>query len=304
MVNLNVDLGPLKLDNPITTASGTFGYGDEVEDFMDPNQLGAITVKGLTVEATSGNKTPRIAETPSGLLNSIGLENPGVDLFIEEKMDLIGKFEVPVIANISGHSVDDFKILAEKLAPYKEISALEVNVSCPNIEGGGMAFGTDCGLVKEITAAVKAIYDGPVIVKLSPNVTDIVSIADAARQGGADILSLINTLLGMAIDVNKKQPVLGNTMGGLSGPAIKPVALRMVYQVAQKIDLPLIGMGGIMTGEDALEFIMAGADAVSIGTATLVDPAASYRIKQEIKLYCEENEISDINELVGAAIKG
>ncbi len=301
--DLRVRLGPLQLKNPVLTASGTFGYGDEVRDFMDPNVLGAITVKGLTVEPTSGNKTPRIAETPAGMLNSIGLENPGLEKFIEEKIELLGEFSTEVLVNISGHSVEDFIILSERLAPFEEIAGLEVNVSCPNIDKGGMAFGTDPDLVYEITRKVKARYDGPVIVKLSPNVTDIVEMAQAADEGGADILSLINTLLGMAINVQKRETVLGNTMGGLSGPAVKPVALRMVYEVAEAIDLPLIGMGGIMNSEDALEFLLAGASAVSVGTANLIDPAASVNILEGIINYCYEQEIDDINSIIGA-LKG
>ena len=301
--DLRVRLGPLQLKNPVLTASGTFGYGDEVRDFMDPNVLGAITVKGLTVDPTSGNKTPRIAETPAGMLNSIGLENPGLEKFIEEKIELLGEFSTEVLVNISGHSVEDFIILAERLAPFEEIAGLEVNVSCPNIDKGGMAFGTDPDLVYEITRKVKARSDGPVIVKLSPNVTDIVEMAQAADEGGADILSLINTLLGMAINVQKRETVLGNTMGGLSGPAVKPVALRMVYEVAEAIDLPLIGMGGIMNSEDALEFLLAGASAVSVGTANLIDPAASVNILEGITNYCYEQEIDDINSIIGA-LKG
>ncbi|MFW6278737.1 MAG: dihydroorotate dehydrogenase [Bacillota bacterium] len=300
-LNLEVDLGPFSLKNPVLTASGTFGYGKEVKDYMDPDLLGAITVKGLTVEPTRGNDTPRIVETASGMLNSIGLENPGLEEFIEQKIEVIGEFSTPVLVNISGHSVEDFSVLAGRLAPYDEIAGLEVNVSCPNIEGGGMAFGTNCDLVYQITEEVKSKYEGPVIVKLSPNVTDIVEMAEAARAGGADCISLINTLLGMAIDVDSQAPVLGNTMGGLSGPAIKPVALRMIYQVAAVVDLPIIGMGGIMNGEDALEFIMAGASAVAIGTATLVNPDASINVLQEIKQYCRENNIDDINQLVGIA---
>ena len=299
--NLSVDLGPLKLKNPLITASGTFGFGDELKDFYDPELLGAITVKGITVEPSTGNRTPRIAETAGGLLNSIGLENPGLAGFIDEKLDIIAGFDNHVLVNISGHSVDDFVRLAAGLAPYSEISALEVNISCPNIAGGGMAFGTDCNLIYEITSKVKQEYGGPVIVKLSPNVTDIVAMARAAQEAGADIISMINTLLGMAIDVEKRRPVLGNVFGGLSGPAVKPVALRMVYQVTAELDIPVIGMGGIMTGEDALEFMLAGASAVAVGTANLVNPAAPVRILEEIKRYCLRNNIANIRELIGQA---
>ena len=301
--DMKVELNSLTLQNPVITASGTFGYGDEVKNYFNPNSLGAITVKGLSVKPTQGNPTPRIAETPAGILNSIGLENPGLEKFIENKLEIIKDYEVPVIANISGHSIDDFKILAEKLAPYQEISALEVNVSCPNIKGGGMAFGTDSELIYQITQSVKKLYKGTVIIKLSPNVTDIVEMATAAQSAGADIISLINTLLGMAIDINKQKPVLGNTFGGLSGPAIKPVALRMVYQVARAVDIPIIGMGGIMSGEDAIEFILAGAHAVGIGTATLVEPDASLRIINEIKEYMIKNNVNSISDLTGNANK-
>ena len=300
-LDMSVSLGNMDLKNPVMTASGTFGYGDEVKDYMNPDILGAITVKGLTVEPTSGNSTPRIAETPSGLLNSIGLENPGVDNFIKNKLEIIRKINSPIIVNISGHSLKDFAILAKKLEPYPEIKALEVNVSCPNIAGGGMAFGTDSDLVYEVTETVKNNYSGTVITKLSPNVTDIVEMALAAEKGGADVISLINTLLGMSIDVEKRSPVLGNVLGGLSGPAIKPVALRMVYQTYKKIGIPIIGIGGIMTGEDAVEFMLAGASAVAVGTANLIEPDASQNILNEIKNYMEQKNITDIKNIIGEA---
>ena len=300
-VKMEVDLGPLKLKNPVLTASGTFGYGTEVKKYMSPDRLGAITVKGLTVKPAAGNETPRIVETTGGLLNSIGLENPGLEEFEKKVIPELARFETEVIVNISGHAVDDFILLAERLAPYEQISGLEVNVSCPNIKGGGMAFGTDSELVYEITREVKNVYKGPVIVKLSPNVTDITAIAEAACQGGADCLSLINTLLGMAIDAKKRKPVLGNVMGGLSGPAVKPVALRMVYQTARVVEVPIIGMGGIMSGEDALEFMMAGASAVAVGTATLVEPAASVNILEEMTEFCNQNDITDIKNIIGVA---
>ncbi len=299
--DLSVELGSLNLQNPLITASGTCGFGEEMEDYLDINSLGAITVKGLTLEASTGNSTPRIAETASGLLNAIGLENPGLEGFIEDKLEIIGRYDIPVIVNISGHSIEDFAVMAGRLSPYEEISALEVNVSCPNIAGGGMVFGTDSELLYKVTKGVRENYDGPLVVKLSPNVTDIVEMAEAAAEGGADIISLINTLLGMAIDIQKQEPVLANIFGGLSGPAIKPVALRMVYQVAKEIDLPLIGMGGIMTGEDVLEFILAGASAVGIGTATLVAPTACNRILEEVKEYMIKNDIHKLSELRGKA---
>lgn len=297
--NLAVNLSSIKMKNPVITASGTCGFGEELTDYIDINKLGGLTVKGITCKPSNGNSTPRIVETCGGILNSIGLENPGVDRFIADKIPVIRKYNIPVIVNISGHSIDDFAFLARKLDPFKEIVALEVNVSCPNIAGGGMAFGTDSDLVFKVTEIVKENYSKPVIVKLSPNVTDITEMAKAAEKAGADIISLINTLLGMKIDIDKMKPVLDNCMGGLSGPAIKPVALRMVYQVAKEVDIPVIGMGGIMNGRDAIEFLMAGASVVAIGTATLTDPQITIRIIDEIKQFMYEKGIKDINEIIG-----
>lgn len=299
--NLKTNIGELELKNPVITASGTCGYGEELKKFINPNILGAITVKGVTVEPTSGNPTPRIAETPSGLLNSIGLENPGIENFIEEKIELFQDFDLPIIVNISGHSLNDFKILAQKLETVSEVSALEVNVSCPNLEGGGMAFGTDKKLVYEVTKIVKENFSRTVITKLSPNVTDIVEMAKSSEKAGADAISLINTLLGMKIDVEQQKPVLGNVWGGLSGPAVKPVALRMVYQVYREVNIPLIGIGGIMKSEDALEFILAGASGIGVGTATLIEPAASKNILNGLKKYLKNNEIKNIADLRGKA---
>lgn len=298
---LNVELADLSLKNPIITASGTFGFGNELNEFFSSERLGAITLKGISKKLSLGNKLPRIVETPSGILNSIGLENPGLDKFKKDIIPELEKFDLPVIANISGSSVDDFVYLAESLAPFRIISGIEVNVSCPNLKSGGMAFGTDSDLIFEITQKVKSVYPGPVIVKLTPNVTDIVEMAESAVEGGADILSLINTLLGMAIDIDRKKPVLGNIFGGLSGPAIKPVAIRMVYQVTAAVDIPVIGMGGIMHGRDVIEFMLAGATAVGVGTATLVDPTATIRIISELEEYLAEKEISDINDIIGKA---
>ncbi|MDI3547087.1 MAG: dihydroorotate dehydrogenase catalytic subunit [Halanaerobiales bacterium] len=301
-LDLTTRLASLKLKNPVITASGTCGYGEELKEYLDPDIPGAITVKGLTIKPSVGNPAPRITETPAGILNSIGLENPGLEEFLATKLSVIGKLNVPVLVNISGHSLDDFAFLAEKLAPYPQIAGLEVNVSCPNLAGGGMAFGTDSELVYRVAYRVKENYPGPVIIKLTPNVTDIVEMAEAAVAGGADIISLINTLLAMAIDIDDKRPLLGNTFGGLSGPAIKPVALRMVYQVASRVKIPIIGMGGIMTGRDAIEFILAGASAVAVGTATLIDPGAVARIIEEIKEYMIEKEIKRIKDLIGQAL--
>ncbi|MFW5982019.1 MAG: dihydroorotate dehydrogenase [Halanaerobiaceae bacterium] len=297
--NLSVNLAGLELKNPLITASGTCGFGVELNDYIDIEKLGAITVKGITVKPRTGNPVPRIAETASGILNSIGLENPGVARFISDKLPELDEFKLPIIVNISGHSLDDFAYLASKLTPYQEIAALEVNVSCPNIAGGGMAFGTDSALIYKVTKAVRKEYSGKIIVKLSPNVTDIVEMASAAEKAGADIISLINTLLGMKIDINKRKPDLANVFGGLSGPAVKPVALRMVYQVAQAVKIPIIGMGGIMTAEDALEFIMAGATAVSVGTGTMIDPQIPLQIIEGLEEYLKNNSFNDINDLIG-----
>lgn len=300
-IDLSTKMSSLKLKNPLITASGTCGFGVELSDFIDIERLGAITVKGITVNPRTGNPTPRIVETSAGILNSIGLENPGVDEFVSEKLAIIKEYDVPLIVNISGHSIEDFCSLAEKLSTYQEISALEVNVSCPNIAGGGMAFGTDANLIYQVTNEVRRVYNGIIIVKLSPNVTDIVEMAKAAEEAGADIISLINTLLGMKIDTNRRRPELGNIFGGLSGPAIKPVALRMVYQVAANIDIPIIGMGGIMSGNDALEFLMAGASAVAVGTATMIDPELPLKIISEIEEYMKNNEINSLSEIIGSA---
>ena len=301
--NLKTKLANLKLKNPVITASGTFGFGTELDEYLSVKDLGAITLKGITVDKSEGNALPRIAETPAGVLNSIGLENPGIDNFKQEVIPEIATLEVPAIANISGYSVKDFVQLAKRLESEDCIDAIEVNVSCPNIKDGGMAFGTDPEMIYRVTREVAKVYSGTIIVKLSPNVTDIVKMAEAAVEGGADIISLINTLLGMAIDIDKKEPVLANTFGGLSGPAVKPVALRMVYQIYEAIDVPIIGMGGIMNGKDAIEFLLAGASAVGVGTATLRDPAASVTIVSQIKEYLEENNIENISEIIGEAHK-
>lgn len=300
-IDLSTKLGSLELKNPLITASGTCGFGVELEDYINIDDLGAITVKGITVNPRKGNPTPRIVETAAGILNSIGLENPGVDKFISDKIPELSKIKTKIIVNISGHSLEDFSYLAERLATIKEIAALEVNVSCPNIAGGGMAFGTKSELIYQVTREVRKVYSGNMIVKLSPNVTDITEMALAAEEAGADVISLINTLLGMKIDVNKARPELGNIFGGLSGPAVKPVALRMVYQVASKINIPIIGMGGIMSGNDALEFLMAGANAISVGTATMVDPQLAIKILAELEDYMIKNKITSIAEIIGKA---
>lgn len=299
-INLAVNLGKLTLKNPVVTASGTFGFGLEFLPYVDLNSLGAVVVNGITLKPRVGNPPPRLVETPAGLLNAIGLENPGVDYFLENLLPQLQGYDTSVIVNISGNTFQEYGLLAKKLT-VPGVAALEVNISCPNVKAGGLVFGTDPEQVTAVVREVKAQTNLPVIVKLTPNVTDIVAIAQAAAQGGADALSLINTLLGMAIDIKKRRPVLGNIMGGLSGPAIKPVAVRMVYQVAQRVDLPIIGMGGIVSAEDALEFIMAGAQAVAVGTGNFLNPRATVEVVAGLEQYCLENEINDINQLVGVA---
>ncbi|MGE5423423.1 MAG: dihydroorotate dehydrogenase [Ignavibacteriales bacterium] len=300
--NLQVDLAGIILKNPVTVASGTFGYGREYEAFVDPAELGAVIVKGTTLEPRLGNPPPRIFETPAGMLNAIGLENPGVQNFIKRDLPNLREKGVTVIVNIAGNSIDEYAKLAKILDKQEGVAALELNISCPNVKKGGLQFGTDPGMVKEVVAAVKSQTTLPVMPKLSPNVTDIVKIARAAEDGGADCLSLVNTLLGMAIDIDRRRPVLANVVGGLSGPAIKPVALRMVYQVASEVGLPIMGLGGIMDYRDVLEFMMAGATAVSVGTANFVNPTVTREIITDLKKYLEKHEIADINQLIGAAL--
>ncbi len=299
--NLVVNIGGLRLKNPVTTASGTFGFGPEYAPYIDLNRLGAIVVKGTTLQPRLGNPTPRLVETPAGILNSIGLQNPGVDHLIEEALSFLAQYDLPVIVNISGDTVEDYARLAEKLGRTAGVAGLEVNISCPNVKKGGMQFGSDPAMAAEVTRAVKENTDKPVIVKLSPNVTSIVAVAEGVARAGADALSMINTLLGMAIDIKRKRPLLGNIMGGLSGPAIRPVAVRAVWQVYREVDLPIIGMGGIVTVEDALEFILAGATAVAVGTANFINPRATVEVLEGIEKYLVANRIHGIRELVGAA---
>lgn len=302
-LNLAVNLGGLKMKNPVTTASGTFGFGPEYAPYIDLNQLGAIVVKGTSLHPQLGNPVPRIVETPAGMLNAIGLQNPGVDYFIEHSLPYLAEYDTPVIVNIYGHSLEDFAEVTRRLSAAKGVGALEVNISCPNVKKGGMVFGTDCAMAADVIRVVRENTQLPVIAKLSPNVTNIVEIADAVARAGADALALINTLLGMAIDIHKRKPVLGNKVGGLSGPAIKPVAVRVIWQVAQAVPLPILGMGGIMTGEDAIELIMAGATAVAVGTANFVNPRATMDVLAGIRQYMEKYGVRDVNELVGAAWK-
>jgi len=305
-VNLSVQLAPnnprgLLLKNPVMTASGTFGYGTEYSDFVDIQRLGAIVCKGTTLEPREGNPQPRLAETPAGLLNSIGLQNIGVEALIKEKAPMWATWQVPVIVNIAGESIDDYARLAARLDGVAGVSGLEVNIGCPNVKSGGMEFGTDPRAAASVTRAVEKAGSLPVIVKLTPNVTSIVEIAEAVADAGADALCLINTLRGMAIDVSARKPSLGNTCGGLSGPAIKPVALYMVYQVAGRVKLPIVGCGGIMSAQDALEFIMAGASAVEVGTAQFVNPRALLVVLEGVEDFMRREGVKDISELIGAA---
>lgn len=299
MPNLSIEIAGIQFQNPVLAASGTFGYGLEYADFIDLNRLGGIIVKGLSAKPSPGNSPPRIVETASGMLNAIGLQNIGVEAFIKEKIPLLKKFNTKIIANFFGDTQDEYVRTAERLSNVSEIAGLEMNISCPNVEKGGLAFGTDPKITEELVREVKKITSLPLIVKLSPNVTDIVVMAKAAVNGGADALSIINTLLGMAIDVQSRRPILANITGGLSGPAIKPVALRMVWQVAKTVDIPIIGVGGIMNAQDALEFIIVGASAVQIGTANFIDPSISIKIIEGIKDYCEKNGVRDIKDLIG-----
>lgn len=298
-VNMAVDFCGIRLPKPIIAASGTFGFGEEYADYICLNELGGVSVKGLTREPRAGNAGVRIAETPAGILNCIGLENPGVEIFCDEILPrLRASYSVPIIANISGNTIEDYQYMAKRLN-VDGVDALEVNISCPNVKNGCLAFGVESSTAAKVTEVVKQASSKPVIVKLSPNVTDIVTIAKAVEAAGADGISLINTLLGMEIDIEKRKPVLGNITGGLSGPCVKPIALRMVYQVAQAVQLPICGMGGIMTGRDAIAFMMAGATCVSVGTATILDPNACDRIANEMRDWCIAHEIRDISELRG-----
>lgn len=296
---LAVEICGIHMNTPVLTASGTFGFGEEFADFVDLERLGAVMVKGTTLLPRRGNEGVRIAETPAGMLNCIGLENPGVEVFLKETLPRLKQYNMNVIVNISGSTTEDYGALAERL-DVDGVAAIELNVSCPNVKEGGIVFGTDPAAASAVVRAAKAHTKKPVILKLSPNVTDIVLMAKAVEEAGADAVSLINTLLGMAIDIKTKKPVLGNVTGGLSGPCVKPVALRMVWQVASAVKIPVIGMGGISTAEDAIEFLLAGASAVVVGTANFVDPAASMKIADGIAAYLDEQKISHVNELVGA----
>ena len=298
-VNLGVEIGSLKIKNPVMTASGTFGYGEEYAGYVDLNKLGAIVVKGLSLKPRLGNPPPRIMETAGGMLNAVGLQNIGVEAFIAEKLPYLKNFDVAVIANIYGETYSEYSKVAAKLSSVKGVHALEVNVSCPNVKKGGLSFGSDHKAAAEVTRRVKGETNLPVIVKLTPNVTDIAKVAQAVEKAGADAVSLINTLSGMSVDLKTRTPHLKNITGGLSGPAIKPVSLRMVWQVVQRVSIPVIGIGGIMTAEDALEFLILGAKAVQIGTANFINPRATLDVIEGMQNYLIENKINDINEIVG-----
>lgn len=299
MAQLGVTIGSLKLNNPVLTASGTFGYGEEFSDFIALDRLGGFIVKGTTLEPRQGNDYPRMVETPSGMLNAVGLQNKGIDYFIENIYPRLTKYTSEIIVNISGSSVEDYAKVAEKLNALPRINAIEVNISCPNVKTGGMAFGTTASGAASVTKAVREAFDKTLIVKLSPNVTDITEIARAAESEGADAVSLINTLMGMSIDVERQRPHLSTYTGGLSGAAVRPVAVRMVWQVHKAVKIPVIGLGGIMSGRDAVEFILAGATAVEIGTANFINPKVTVEIVEFIDDYCRRHGVSDINQLIG-----
>jgi dihydroorotate dehydrogenase (NAD+) catalytic subunit len=302
--DLSIDFAGIKLKNPVLTASGTFGYGEEFSDFVDLNRLGGVIVKGISLKPIKGNPPPRIWETPSGMLNAIGLENPGVDVFLKEKLPYLRKFDTAVLVNMFGYSLDEYVGVAERLEGVSGISGIEVNISCPNVKAGGMAFGTDLKATVELLSAIRRVTRLPLIAKLSPNVTDVTAFAKAAQDAGCDGLSLINTLLGMAIDVRCRRPRLANCTGGLSGPAIRPVAVRMVWQVAKAVPLPIIGMGGIVTGEDALEFVLAGASAVAVGTANFINPKATVNVIAEMEMILQEQGVPAVRDLIGKVSVG
>ncbi|MEA3496359.1 MAG: dihydroorotate dehydrogenase [Bacteroidota bacterium] len=302
MVNLSVNLNGLKLKNPVMTASGTSGSGEELTDFIDVSKLGALVVKAITLEAREGNDYPRMAETASGMLNSVGLQNKGVEHFVKEIYPKIETLNDNIIVNVSGSTVDDYVQVTKKLEKLPKVTAYEVNISCPNVKQGGFAFGTSPTIAAEVTARVREVTDKHVIVKLSPNVTNITEIAVAVENAGADSVSLVNTFLAIAVDANTRKAKLSTITGGLSGPAIKPIALRMVWQISKAVKIPVIGLGGIMNAEDAIEFLLAGASAVQIGTANFIDPTVTVKIIDGIEKYCIKNGIKNVNELIGAMI--
>lgn len=301
VVNTSVEIAGVVFDNPVIAASGTYGFGREYGKYIDLNKLGGISVKGLTLEPRAGNKTPRIAETPSGMLNSVGLQNPGVEKFISEEIPFLKQYRTKIIANIAGNTIEDYVEMAKRL-DEADIDMLEVNVSCPNVKRGCVAFGTTEKGIEDVTKAVKKVTSHPIIVKLTPNVSDIGSLALSAEEAGADAISLINTITGMVIDVNTRRPLLYNNTGGLSGPAVRPVAVRMVHEVYKRVNIPIIGMGGICSGEDALQFIIAGADAIMVGTWNFNNPVACIEVAEEIELYMKKNNVSKLREITGSLI--
>ena len=302
MVNTAIQIGGITLKNPVMTASGTYGYGLEYSDFIDLSKLGGIVVKGTTLNPRQGNPYPRMAETPSGMLNAVGLQNKGVEYFCSEIYPSIKDIDTHMIVNVSGSTVEDYMATAERIAELDKIPAIELNISCPNVKEGGMAFGVTCAGATEVVRAVRKVYPKTLIVKLSPNVTDITEIARAVEAEGADSISMINTLLGMAIDVKSRKPILSTVTGGLSGPAVKPVALRMVWQTAKVVSIPIIGMGGISSCEDAIEFLLAGASAVQVGTYNFVDPTITTKIASGIEDYLVQNNMTDVSQLIGGLI--
>jgi len=298
-VNLGFSIGDLHFKNPVLTASGTFGYGAEFDDFLDVSKLGGIVLKGSTIEPREGNPYPRMVETPSGMLNPVGLQNKGIDFFEKSIYPRVINYDTNVVMNINGSYIEDYIALAERINSFEKIRAIELNISCPNVKMGGMAFGTNLGSAREVTREVRSVYSKKLIVKLSPNVTNIADFARVVEEEGADSVSLINTLLGMSVDIENMKPFLSTITGGLSGPAIKPVALRMVWQVANAVKIPVIGMGGIVSASDALEFLLAGAAAIQVGTASFIDPLASIKILEGIEDYLVKKGISDIKDIVG-----
>jgi dihydroorotate dehydrogenase (NAD+) catalytic subunit len=299
MVKLDFNIGELHFKNPVLTASGTFGFGSEFDDFMDVSSLGGIIVKGTTLEPREGNAYPRMTETPCGMLNTVGLQNRGIEYFEKNIYPRLAEYNTNVIVNVNGNYIDDYVELAGRINDLNKIPAIELNISCPNVKMGGMAFGTNPDSAREVTRAVRAVYSKKLIVKLSPNVTDIVEFAHIVEDEGADSVSLVNTLLGMAVDIRSMKPSLSTITGGLSGPAIKPVALRMVWQVARAVKIPVIGIGGIMNADDAMEFFLAGASAIQVGTASFIDPVASIKILEGIENYLVNKGFSDIREVIG-----
>ena len=300
MADLRTSIGKLELANPVMTASGTFGYGPEFADFVDLDRLGGVIVKGTTLHHREGNPYPRMAETPAGMLNAVGLQNKGVDYFCEKIYPTIKDYKTNMIVNVSGSAIEDYVATAERINALENIPAIELNISCPNVKQGGMAFGVTANGAAEVVSAVRKVYDKTLIVKLSPNVTDITEIARAAEAAGADSVSLINTLLGMAIDAERRRPVLSTVTGGMSGPAVKPIALRMVWQVAKAVKIPVVGLGGISNGTDAIEFMLAGASAIEVGTANFIDPSVTGKIVDEINAYLDRHGFSSVRDIIGA----